>query len=166
MGWGTPAGDSGTDGITDGAETTVRGNDRDDDPSARAALRSVGHGAVVSIAGVSLQKALLFGTNLVLTATLRVDVYGAYALGWRFSRLLVRVAPFGAGPTLVRYLPEYRDDARRNRVVGLAAATALVASLAIATAVFALADRVDAATVDHPAFHSSCGCSSSSYRSR
>jgi hypothetical protein len=116
-------------------------------------LTEVSHGAVLSLGGVSAQKVLLFLTNLVLTASLSVSAYGAYALAWRITRILVRFAPSGPTPTLVRFLPEYRNEPKRqDRVVGLAYLTTFVASVAIAMGVGVFADRINAATIQHPTF--------------
>lgn len=116
-------------------------------------LQSVSHGAVLSIGGVGLQKVFLFLTNLILTAGLSVSLYGVYAFGWRIVRLLTYLAPFGTPTTLVRMLPEYRDEpARQNRILGLAYGTAFVATIALAAAVFVSADRINEATLDHHMF--------------
>ncbi|MFB6173361.1 MAG: oligosaccharide flippase family protein [Halobacteriales archaeon] len=117
------------------------------------ALRSVSHGAVLSVGGVSLQKVLLFLTNLALTASLSVGLYGVYALGNRIAKILLQFGGVGANAALVRFLPEYRGDrARQNRVLGIAYGTAAVASVAIGAGVFLLAGRINAATIAHPAF--------------
>jgi O-antigen/teichoic acid export membrane protein len=117
------------------------------------ALRSVSHGALLSIGGVSLQKLLLFLTNLALTATLSVSLYGVYALGNRIVKILLQFGSLGSNAALVRFLPEYRDDpARQDRVLGIAYTTAFVASLLIAGAVVLAADRINALTIAHPAF--------------
>jgi len=135
---------------SDSSRSATPGTDRPDDFED---LASVSHGAVLSLGGVSAQKLLLFLTNLVLTASLSVSAYGAYALAWRITRILVRFAPFGSTPTLVRFLPEYRDAPdRQDRFVGLAYATTLVASVAIALGVGVFADRINAATIRHSAF--------------
>jgi O-antigen/teichoic acid export membrane protein len=118
-----------------------------------SALQSVSHGAVLSIGGVSLQKVVLFCTNLALTASLSVGLYGVYALGNRIAKILLQFGSLGSNAALVRFLPEYRDDpARQNRVLGIAYATAAVTSVAIGVAVFLSADRINAATIAHPAF--------------
>jgi O-antigen/teichoic acid export membrane protein len=117
------------------------------------ALQSVSHGAVLSIGGVSLQKVLLFLTNLVLTASLSVGLYGVYSLGNRIAKVLLQFGGLGSNAALVRFLPEYHDDpARRNRVLGIAYGTAAVASVTIGAAIFLLADRINALTIGHPAF--------------
>jgi len=138
-------------------EDFTMADDHDDDPDDALGeledLTEVSHGAVLSLGGVSAQKVLLFLTNLVLTASLSVSAYGAYALAWRITRILVRFAPFGSTPTLVRFLPEYRDEPKKqDRVVGLAYLTTLVASVAIALGVGVFADRINAATIQHPTF--------------
>lgn len=116
------------------------------------ALESVSHGAIVSAGGVTAQKALLFGTNFVLTAGLSVSLYGVYAFGWRIVRFLFRLAPLGAPPTLLRFLPKYRNDVdRQDRILGTASVTTLVGSLLLASVVFVAADGINRATLDNPA---------------
>jgi O-antigen/teichoic acid export membrane protein len=129
------------------------GEDIDDALDESTALQSVGHGAVVSIAGVSLQKAFLFLTNLILTTGLGVGIYGVYAFGWRITRLLLRFAPFGTPSTLVRMLPEFRNEpTKQNRILGLAYVTTFTTTLTISVLVFLQAEQINDMTISHPSF--------------
>jgi O-antigen/teichoic acid export membrane protein len=119
----------------------------------REALLSIAHGAVVTTGGVSLQRALSFLTELVLTRGLGVELYGLYALGWRITALLRRLATFGTVATLQRYLPGFANDPeRQRRYAGLAYLTALLAGLVIGGALVGSADAIDRLSVNHPAF--------------
>ncbi|APW99335.1 succinoglycan biosynthesis protein exop [Halobiforma lacisalsi AJ5] len=142
------------DGADPGAEPETETEPRTDvAPDEREALLTIAHGAVVTSGGVSVQRGLVAATEFVLARGLGPVAYGVYALAWRIAQLLVRLVTFGSVPTLQRYVPAFEDDpARRSRVAGLAYATTTGFGLAIAAAVWVLAPRIDAATVDHPSF--------------
>jgi O-antigen/teichoic acid export membrane protein len=119
----------------------------------REALVSIAHGAVVTTGGVSLQRALSFLSELVLTRGLGVELYGLYALGWRITALLRRLASFGAVATLQRHLPGLADEPeRQRRMAGLAYLSALVGGLVVAAALAVSAETIDRLSVNHPAF--------------
>jgi O-antigen/teichoic acid export membrane protein len=125
-----------------------------DDPEEVAydSLESVTHGAVVNGSGALAQRILQFLVNFALTQGLPVALYGVYALGDRFIRILARFAPLGADKSVVRFLPEYDDPARRNRIVGIAYLTTAAASALFGAALFVLAPSLNAVTIDHPEF--------------
>lgn len=116
-------------------------------------LLSVTHGAVVAVVGISLQRALLFVTNLLLTNGLGVNVYGVFAFGKRLILMIRRFTNLGSEVAVIRFLPKYADDpARQNRVLGLAYATTLVANLIGAIALFVGAPQLNALTLEEPVF--------------
>ncbi len=119
----------------------------------RDALVTIAHGAVLTSGGVSGQRALTAATEFVLARGLGPAAYGVYALAWRIAQLLSRLVTFGSVPALQRYLPEYADDPNRQGVVaGLAYATTLGFGAAIAAGVWLAAPRINALTVERPAF--------------
>nr|WP_049911451.1 lipopolysaccharide biosynthesis protein [Halorubrum lipolyticum] len=119
----------------------------------REALLTIAGGAVITAGGVSGQRALTAATEFALTRGLGPTAYGVYALAWRIAQLLSRLVTFGSVPALQRYLPEYADDPERQGVVaGLAYATTLAFGVAIAAGIWLAAPRIDALTVDDPAF--------------
>jgi O-antigen/teichoic acid export membrane protein len=126
--------------------------DQDDEETAFDSLESVTHGAVVNGGGALAQRVLQFLVNLALTQGLPVALYGVYALGDRFVRILVKFAPLGADKSVVRFLPEYDDPARRNRIVGLVYLTTATASAGFGVALYLGAPAANAATIDHPQF--------------
>ena len=115
-------------------------------------LESVTHGAVVNGSGVLAQRVLQFLVNFALTQGLTVALFGVYSLGDRILRILGRFSPLGADQSAVRFLPEYSDSARRNRILGIAYLTAGVASGLIAVGLFVSAPRINAITIDQPEF--------------
>ncbi|MFB6219640.1 MAG: oligosaccharide flippase family protein [Halobacteriaceae archaeon] len=123
-----------------------------DDETAFESLESVTHGAVVNGGGALAQRVLQFLVNLLLTQGLPVAVYGVYSLGDRFVRILARFAPLGANQSVVRFLPEYDDPARRNRIVGIAYLTTAAASALLGGALWVAAPAANALTIDRPEF--------------
>jgi O-antigen/teichoic acid export membrane protein len=119
----------------------------------REALVAIAGGAVVTAGGVSGQRALATAAEFALARGLGPVAYGVYALAWRIAQLCSRLVTFGSVPALQRYLPEYAADPDRQGVVaGLAYATTLGFGAAIAAGLWLAAPRIDALTVDDPAF--------------
>ncbi|MFC4407549.1 lipopolysaccharide biosynthesis protein [Haloarchaeobius iranensis] len=119
----------------------------------REALLTIGHGAVVTSGGQSLQRALTTATEYALAQGLGPVVYGVYAFAWRITQLLFRLVNFGSVGTLQRYLAAYSDDPdRQGRVVALAYLTTVVVGLVLAGGLFLGGDWLNSATVSHPEF--------------
>jgi O-antigen/teichoic acid export membrane protein len=127
-------------------------DDADPEQTAYESLESVTHGAVVNGTGSLAQRVLQFLVNFALTQALPVALYGVYSLGDRFVRILVRFAALGSDRSVVRFLPEYDDPGRRNRIVGIAYLTTAVASVALGVGLYLIAPAANAAMIDHPAF--------------
>ncbi|PSQ42895.1 succinoglycan biosynthesis protein exop, partial [Halobacteriales archaeon SW_7_68_16] len=125
----------------------------DADPEAvDEALERVSHGAVVSFGAIGVQRALILATNGLLTAALGIVAYGVYAFAWQSINIVLRFAPLGTFPTIVKYVSAYDERGRREVVVGLAYLTTIVSSVVLAAGIGLGVDRINAATVDHPAF--------------
>jgi len=122
------------------------------DVGEREALESISHGAVVSFGGMSAERVMYFLTNLVLTRALGVVVYGLYAFAWQLTNIVLRFAPLGSTATLVKYVSAATDDAERGRIAGLAYATTLTVSVALAIALWVGAPAINAATLNAPRF--------------
>ena len=137
----------------DGTVTDDRTSNGEIPTGERDALLTIAHGAVVTSGGVSLQRLMTVAIEFVLTQGLGPVVYGVYALAWRISQLLLRFVTFGTDRSLQRYIPAYGDDPDgRRRVAGLAYATTAAVGVGIGAALFLTAERINAATVAHPAF--------------
>jgi len=130
----------------------VSNGSNDTDDVVFDSLESVTHGAVVNGSGVLAQRVLQFLVNFALTQGLTVALFGVYSLGDRILRILGRFSPLGADQSAVRFLPEYNDSARRNRILGIAYLTAGLASGLIAVGLFVSAPRINAITIDQPEF--------------
>ncbi|MFC7202158.1 lipopolysaccharide biosynthesis protein [Haloferax namakaokahaiae] len=119
----------------------------------REALLTIGHGAVVTSGGQSLQQALTTATEYALAQGLGPVVYGVYAFAWRITQLLFRLVNVGSIATLQRYLSAYSDDPdRQGRVVGLAYLTTLVVGIGLGGGVILASGWLNDATVSHPDF--------------
>nr|WP_254662957.1 lipopolysaccharide biosynthesis protein [Haladaptatus sp. W1] len=119
----------------------------------REALLTIGHGAVVTSGGQSLQQVLKAATEYALAQGLGPVVYGVYAFAWRITQLLFRLVNFGSVQTLQRYLSAYSDDSdRQGRVVGLAYLTTLVVGLGLAGGLILGSEWLNSATVSHSDF--------------
>ena len=116
-------------------------------------LESVTHGALISVTGALGQKVVLFLTNLLLTHSLGVGVYGLYAFGNRLVRILSGFANVGSDTALLRFIPKHDDDPnRQDRVLGLAYGITIIASAAFSLLLLVFVDRINELTLDHPQF--------------
>ncbi len=122
------------------------------DPAEREALESISHGAVASFGGLSAERVLYFLTNVLLTRSLGVAVYGVYALGLQISGIILRFAPLGSTATLLKYVSATEDSRERGRIAGIAYATTIVVSCLLAAGLYVFAPAVNAATLDTPEF--------------
>ena len=103
--------------------------------------------------GRLLSKGLKFGLNVVLTRGLGASLYGIYAYATTLTSLAVVLARFGAGQSLLRFIPAYEDNpAYRDHLVGLAYLTALLGSVLIGSALYLLAPIISELTLDNPLF--------------
>lgn len=119
----------------------------------REALLTIGHGAVVTSGGQSLQRALTTATEYALAQGFGPVVYGVYAFAWRITQLLFRLVNFGSVGTLQRYVSAYADDPdRQGRVVGLAYLTTLMVGLGLAGGLVLVSEWLNSVTVSHPDF--------------
>ena len=124
----------------------------------REALLTIGHGAVVTSGGQSLQRAVTTATEYVLAQGFGPVVYGVYAFAWRITQLLFRLVNFGSVQTLQRYLSADGEDSdRRGRVVGLAYLTTLVVGVGLAGGLILGSGWLNDATVSHPDFPPTVG---------
>jgi len=119
----------------------------------REALLTIGHGAVVTSGGQSLQRVLTTATEYALAQGFGPVVYGVYAFAWRITQLLFRLVNFGSVQTLQRYLSaDSGDSARQGRVAGLAYLTTLVVGVVFGGALVLASAPLNDATVSNPGF--------------
>nr|WP_232833778.1 oligosaccharide flippase family protein [Saliphagus sp. LR7] len=130
------------------------GNDREEVPDdEREALLTIARGAVITSGGISGQRALTTGLEIILARGLGPTAYGVYAMAWRIAQLLSRIVTFGSVPSLQRYVPGYKDaPQRQSGVVGLAYATTILFGFGLAVSIWISAARINELTVDHPSF--------------
>lgn len=127
--------------------------DEEDDGGTLESLASISEGAGLFLIGKGTSNAIGFLTNVVLTRYLGTSLYGIYAyLNVVFSLFTV-VTSLGGDKSMLRYLPEYREDPRRRQVmVTLAYGTSLLMSVAVAVAVYVFAPLISSYTLDDPLF--------------
>lgn len=124
----------------------------------RDALVTIAHGAVVTSGGISIQRAVVTTTEVMLTRGLGPVRYGVYALAWRIAQLLLRFVDFGTVSTLQRYVPATGPTSiRRGTVAGLAYGTTVVVGIAIGLSLFLGASWIDEVTLRHPMFPPTLG---------
>jgi len=125
--------------------------DSSSDEEKRSSLTDITRGASLFFIGRLLSKGLKFFLNVVLTRGLRSSLYGIYAYAATLTSLAVVLARFGAGKSLLRFIPAYEDDPPyRNNLVGLAYLTALLGSVLVGTALYLLAPIISGVTLDNP----------------
>lgn len=121
--------------------------------SALGSLRSVADGASLHYVGTIVINLAGFLLTLILTRTLGATIYGIYAYGTMVLQSVLTVANFGTDVSSTRYLSANRNDtAYQNRILGLAYATTLGISLAVAVVLFVTAPTINAYTLDEPLF--------------
>jgi O-antigen/teichoic acid export membrane protein len=130
-----------------------RDTDGDVGENEREALVTIAHGAVVTSGAVSAQRVITTATEFVLARALGPVTYGAYALAWRISQVLIQLVTFGSVPALQRFLPAAGDDpARQSRISGLAYATTVGFGAFVAAAIWVFAPAINDLTFDNPLF--------------
>jgi O-antigen/teichoic acid export membrane protein len=94
-----------------------------------------------------------FFTNAVITRTLGADDYGMFVLATRILDVLILVATFGFGATIVRNVSFYhaRNDHRQVKgIITFSAKTVFVISLAVVALGFLSADLIAGRVFDRP----------------
>ena len=114
-------------------------------------LRSITDGASLFFGGKVLSNGLGFVFNLILTRVLGATLYGVYTYANTITGFFVVFARLGTGKSLLRFIPSSSDEpARQNWVTSLAYLTALLGSVVIGTALFALAPIINTLTLEEP----------------
>lgn len=146
---GTNPGDvsTGSTGST-GSTTSTGRND-----VTLASLRSVSRGASMHLVGKVVLDCLEFLLNVVLTRALGSRLYGVYAYGHTFVQIATVFTNLGTNNSLLKYVPQYEDDPRKQRLmVGLAYVTSFVASFVVAAVMYLSAPVVNQYTLGEPLF--------------
>ncbi|GAB7121149.1 flippase [Natrinema pallidum] len=127
----------------------------DDEDGGRSldSLASISEGAGLFLIGKGISNVFRFLTNIVLTRYLGTNLYGIYAyLNVVFSLFTV-IARLGGSNSVLRYLPEYRENPRqRQAMLTLAYGTSVLASILVAVAIYFFAPLISAYTLDDPLF--------------
>lgn len=123
------------------------------DDDTQSALESITRGASLFLLGRIVAQGLTFGFNLLLTRALGAALYGIYAYAATLLSFAVILARAGTGQSLLRFVPANADNpSRQNAYVGLAYLTALVGSLIVGAALYLLAPRISAVTLESAVF--------------
>jgi O-antigen/teichoic acid export membrane protein len=116
-------------------------------------LLSVSRGAGLFFTGKVISNGIGLVTNLILTRILGSSLYGSFAylsvvLG--FVRVLTQL---GSGMSMLRYLPDFREEPTKQRMVlTLAYSTSFIASIVAAIGVFWFAPVISRYTISDPLF--------------
>lgn len=95
-------------------------------------IRSAG----IALIGSALGGLLVIGNEMVAASYLDVTTYGLYASGMTLARLCEALAIFGLPVTLFHFIPAWRQDGERTRIVGavrMIAALPLLVGLLLGT---------------------------------
>jgi len=116
-------------------------------------LSSITRGASLYFVGKIVLNALGFLLQLILTRGLGAGLYGVYAYGKTVLMILLMFTNLGSDQSLLKYLPEYNDDTRRQRLIlALAMITSLLGAVVSAVALFVFAPTVNDLTLNDPHF--------------
>lgn len=132
--------------------------DAGETPSADAdewltSARSVADGALLHFGSNLVTKSAKFLLNFLLTNALGAAGYGVYAFGQRIAKASLRFTDLGTGVALTKYLSANLDDAEfQDGVLLVASLTTAVVSVLAGALLFVTAARVNALTLDAPAF--------------
>lgn len=114
-------------------------------------LQSITRGASLFVVGKILLDVLKFLLNAALTRALASSLYGVFAYANTLLVIALVFTNLGSDNSLVKYVPQYEDDERKQRLmVGLAYLTSFVASFVVAGALFLLAPLITQFTLEEP----------------
>jgi O-antigen/teichoic acid export membrane protein len=118
-----------------------------------SSLGSISEGAGLFVFGRGVSNTLGLGTNVILTRILGTQLYGIYTYTNVIFSLCYVFARLGGDKSLLRFIPEYEDQPRKQRVVvTLAYGTSLLASVFICGVVFLFAPTISSLTLDNALF--------------
>jgi len=118
-----------------------------------SSLGSISEGAGLFVFGKGASNTLGLGTNIILTRVLGTQLYGIYTYTNVIFSLFYVFARLGGDKSLLRFVPEYEEQPRKQRVVvTLAYGTSLLASVAIGAVVFLFAPTISSLTLDSALF--------------
>jgi O-antigen/teichoic acid export membrane protein len=71
---------------------------------------------------------LKFCYTLILTRFLGADLFGLYALGYAFYRILAKISTVGIDNALLKYVPAYSNESRRRDLKGVLVSAFIITS--------------------------------------
>lgn len=97
----------------------------------------ISRGAIIFIAGKGINKGSLFVLNAVLTNGIGVSAYGVFTYAKSILTILLTFADLGAANAILKFVPANQgEDAKQNRILGLAFSTVFICSLVLAGIIF------------------------------
>ncbi|EMA32748.1 transport protein 56 (polysaccharide biosynthesis transport protein) [Haloarcula japonica DSM 6131] len=116
-------------------------------------LATLSRGASLHVVGKIFFNVFGFLLHLVLSRGLGAGLYGIYAYGKTLSRIAIVFTNLGSDQSVLKYLPEYSDDAAQQRLFfGLSVLTSLVGSIVAAAVLAVYAPVISNLTIDRPEF--------------
>lgn len=119
----------------------------------QAAVSQISGGATLYVVARLFSKFVGFAFTLVVTRQIGAAGYGLYSYAISLIAVLMLLAPAGSDKSLLRFLPEFRDDGRRmDSIVGLSFVTATIGGALFGSALFLSAPLISEFTLDEPRF--------------
>lgn len=128
-------------------------SDKDLDTQGLKSLGSVSQGASLFLIGKAISNGLGFFTNLILTRILGASLYGIYSYVIVVFSLIQVFTRLGGDQSILRFIPEYQDNRRKQyTVLTLAYLTSAIASVIAAALVYYFAPLISNYTLQDPLF--------------
>jgi len=113
-------------------------------------LISISRGAGFHIVGHAFQNGISFILQVLLTRTLGASLYGIFSFGIVILNIIYVISNLGSDKSLLKYIPEYRNQSEQNVFLTLAGITSIVSSILVAGLVFYLAPIISRLTLNSP----------------
>ena len=110
--------------------------------------------AVINLAGAAIGSIITLANEILAARFLGVSTYGLFAIGMMLTKLSELISNFGMPVTVMHFIPLYREQGERSKVVGTvlaAIALPLTIAIIIATALWLLAPIIAGEIFNEPA---------------
>lgn len=119
----------------------------------QATVTQISGGATLFVIARLFSKFVGFAFTLIITRQIGAAGYGLYSYAISLIAMLILLAPVGSDKSLLRFLPEFRDDRRRaDTIVSLSFVTAIVGGVLFGSVLLLAAPLISEFTLDEPQF--------------